>query len=308
MVTILPKFPAGVTTRRARILYVIRRIVVATLLLSVFFLLIQDFLVFPALWGYPTRWFSDPPVRDNAVRHELKSADGTVFEVYEQKVTGQPRPYTAIMFHGNGGFAPGFADYQHWMASLGIRSFMVEYRGYGHSGGWPYEKNLYADAAAAWDFVMRQDGVIPENLIVVGQSIGSGVAAWLAAERKPTALVLISAYSSLTERAAEEPLLGFLAPYFLHLSFPSANRLSTLHDTCVVLAHGRQDGVIGFRHLARLEKALAPEVRRRLVISDTAGHNDILDLTHKDITNALLWCLTSATPASPADPPLTRLP
>lgn len=278
-------------TKFARILAVCRRILVSTILVSLFFVLIQDFLVFPGLWAYPTRWFSAPSAPPGEVRHEISSADGTTIEVYEYQANPRLRPYVAIMSHGNGQSAPAFAAFQQWLGSLGITSYMMEYRGYGHSGGWPSEEKLYADAAATWDFVTAREKIDGEDVIVVGHSIGSGVAAWLAAARNPAVLMLISGYSSLAERAKDEPLLGFLAPYFLRYKFPSTGYLATLTDTCVVLAHGKQDSVIGFKHQARLHDALAPGVRSVVMVSDESGHNDLLFRAHKDMSRALLSCL-----------------
>ena len=268
-----------------------KRILISTMLVSAFFVLIQDFLIFPGLWGYYFRWGVGPSIPKNEIRHEIKSADGTDIEVYELKVSKAARPYAAIIFHGNGEPAAKFAAFQQWLATLGISSYMVEYRGYGHSGGWPSENGLYADAAAAWDFVSGREKLQPENMIVVGYSIGTGPAAWLAANRKPAALVLFAAYSSLIERAAEEPLLGRIAPFFLHYKFPSASYLASLTDTCVVLAHGKRDTVIGFHHQNRLFKALKAGVKVKVVDSETAGHNDLLYLAERKVSEALLSCL-----------------
>ena len=62
---------------------------------------------------------------------------------------------------------------------------MVEYRGYGKTDGWLSEKKLYADADAAWDFVVSREKVKAKNVIVVGQSVGTGIAAYLASTHQP---------------------------------------------------------------------------------------------------------------------------
>ena len=168
---------------------------------------------------------------------------------------------------------------------------MVEYRGYGKTDGWLSEKKLYADADAAWDFVVSREKVKAKNVIVVGQSVGTGIAAYLASTHQPKALVLLSGYSSLQERAVETPIFGVLARWFFRYTFPTTQYLGSLTNTCVVLAHGKQDNIIWFEHLDRLTQALPPKLKKRIVTSEKAGHNDLLFVSTPEISEAVVSCL-----------------
>jgi acetyl esterase/lipase len=85
----------------------------------------------------------------------------------------------------------------------------IDYRGFGDSSGTPSEPGLLTDARAAWDYVvskMADNGVqIPEeNIVLAGQSLGTGVVAGLAGilakeQIKPRALVMIAPFSSVKE-------------------------------------------------------------------------------------------------------------
>src|SRR5690606_40920974 len=107
-----------------------------------------------------------------------------------------------LYFHGNGA---------HWQSSVmasdrlvaeGYGLFAAEYRGYRGNLGKPGEQGLYRDgrAAIAW---LRQRGVEPGQLVIAGNSLGSGVATQMAAENTPYALVLISPFASLPGIASE---------------------------------------------------------------------------------------------------------
>jgi uncharacterized protein len=78
--------------------------------------------------------------------------------------------------------------------------YLLHYRGYGGSAGKPSEKALFADALALFDKVYTDH----QNIIVVGRSLGSGVAVHLASLRPVARLVLVTPYNSLQELAAEQ--------------------------------------------------------------------------------------------------------
>ena len=89
---------------------------------------------------------------------------------------------TVIFLHGNGGsraapFRRQF--YASWSSKLAVNVLAIDYRGYGDSGGAPSEEGLAIDGRAAWDWVIA-NGARPDNIVLVGQSLGTGVAAKVA--------------------------------------------------------------------------------------------------------------------------------
>jgi pimeloyl-ACP methyl ester carboxylesterase len=108
-----------------------------------------------------------------------------------------------IYFGGNAedvsGNLPGFSE-----AFADHALYLLHYRGYGGSSGMPTEAALFADAIALFDKVHAEH----ENVVVVGRSLGSGVAVHLASLRPVARLVLVTPYDSLQELAAHQ------FPYF----------------------------------------------------------------------------------------------
>lgn len=77
--------------------------------------------------------------------------------------------------------------------------YLLHYRGYGGSSGSPTEAALQSDALALFDHVSRAHS----NVVVVGRSLGSGVATWVASQRPVSRLILVTPYSSIQELAAQ---------------------------------------------------------------------------------------------------------
>ena len=91
---------------------------------------------------------------------------------------------TVIYFHGNGGTrAVSFrvASYASYTTRLGANVLALDYRGYADSEGTPSEEGLLKDARAAWQWVIDH-GADPEDIVLVGQSLGTAVATNLAQE------------------------------------------------------------------------------------------------------------------------------
>jgi len=116
-------------------------------------------------------------------------------------VTTRPRggPNALVYFGGNAedvscnlpGFAAAFPDHA---------VFLPHYRGYGGSSGKPTEAALFADALALFDKIYAEH----RNIMVVGRSLGSGVAVYLASQRPVTRLVLVTPYDSIEELAVRQ--------------------------------------------------------------------------------------------------------
>lgn len=101
-----------------------------------------------------------------------------------------PCDAAAIYFHGNAGTIVGRAGFARALARVGLDVLLFDYRGYGLSEGRPSERGLRADADAAWRFLVEERGRSPERVILIGNSLGSAVAARLALERPAAGLIM----------------------------------------------------------------------------------------------------------------------
>jgi uncharacterized protein len=108
---------------------------------------------------------------------------------------------TVIYFGGNAEEVSHMVDHAR---RLGSWSFvLVNYRGYGLSEGSPSEENIWADALRIYDELEERGMIDPAHTIVMGRSIGTGTAVYLAANREIQGAVLISPYDSMVNVARD---------------------------------------------------------------------------------------------------------
>lgn len=152
-----------------------------------------------------------------------------------------PRPGRALVlyFHGNGGSLLDRRNRVRALAADGRGILIVSYRGYSGSTGTPSEAGLRRDAEAAYRALASYQ---PGRIVLYGESLGSGVAVRLAAERPVGGVVLDSPFTSIADVA--RPRFWFV-PLDLLLKdrFRSIDRIASIGAPLLVL-HGERDGVV----------------------------------------------------------------
>lgn len=153
--------------------------------------------------------------------------------------------------------------------------FFTNYRGYGRSSGTPGQQSLYDDALAIYAHAIEK-GVRPNQIVVMGRSLGSGVASMLAGARPVHAAVLVTPFASLTAVAAEHyPWLP--VRLLLRHPFPSTDWARQARAPALFLA-AEQDAIIPPAHARKLFEAWAG--RKQIHVLNATDHNDIE--THPD--------------------------
>lgn len=176
--------------------------------------------------------------------------------------------YTLLYSHGN---AQDLGDIRPILTELRALKFNVlayDYRGYGTSQGKPSEINAYQDIQAAYGFLTEQHQIKGDRIILLGQSIGSGPAVYLATQKPIAGLIIQSGFVSAFRVAVPFPLLPFD-------KFPNRDRLAQVHAP-VLIVHGTQDQLIPFWHAQALYNA-ANQPKTLVPIPD-AGHNDVNEI------------------------------
>jgi len=153
---------------------------------------------------------------------------------------GAPGPVVAF-FHGNGERIDEWVGPLRRYTERGASVLLIEYRGYGRSGGAPSKEALTADSLAFLERLRHDSRVDPDRVVLHGRSIGGGVACAVAGIRPPAALVLQSTFTRMTDLALRRGLPGFL----VRDRFDSAEVVARL-DVPILIAHGREDPVIPF--------------------------------------------------------------
>lgn len=148
---------------------------------------------------------------------------------------------------------------------------LVNYRGYGTSDGAPSERSLFADALLVFDALTRRPDVDASRIVLVGRSLGSGVATYVALERKVAGVVLVSPYDSMTDVASRHyPWLP--VSLLLKHPFDSHSRAARITAPLLAIVAGR-DAIIPPAHSRRLYNAWAGP--KNWVDIAAADHNDI---------------------------------
>ena len=177
----------------------------------------------------------------------LRCENGTGVPVTTERVL--------LWFHGNAGNISYRYDMMRAMMGIPVEVFLVDYRGYGKSEGKPSEKGLYLDARAAWEYLINERGVRPDQIIIFGKSLGGVPAIDLASNVKPAGLIVQSSFTSAGDMAAE--LLPFLPRLFLHTEMDSVGKISRVGCPKLFI-HSRADEVVPYR-LGRKLFELAPD-------------------------------------------------
>ena len=188
-----------------------------------------------------------------------------------------PKPRGLVFYlHGNAGNLDNWFVNPDFYRALNMDLFMIDYRGFGKSSGRiAGEAQLLADARAAWQSVAPQYAGRP--VVVLGRSLGTGVAAQLAASLppgdRPDLLLLVSPYLSLQALAAQHyPWVpAGLLRYPLRTDLAFEGGLADAR-TRVVLVHGEQDALIPLRHSEALA-ALLPRAELHRIAG--AAHADL---------------------------------
>ena len=196
----------------------------------------------------------------------LTTSDGVALHGWFVPATGARA--TVLFFHGNAGNVGHRLATLQFLHELGLATLIIDYRGFGRSGGEPSEAGTYRDAEAAWDYLVKTRGLDPGRVVVFGRSLGSAVAAHLAAHHQPGALVLESALTSVPELAAR------IYPY-LPVRWISRFRYATADyvaraDCPLLVIHSSDDELVPIAH-GRAVFARAPGPKRFL--ETAGGHN-----------------------------------
>jgi len=248
------------------------RIAVGTALgLPILLYLMQDRLLF---FPQPLREEDLTRIRSafpEAAEISIAADDGTALRGWLVRHSRDDPSPLLIYFGGN-------AEEVSWLIQQHARLpgwslLLMNYRGYGASGGKPGETALFADALSIYDAMRVRPEFRGERVAVMGRSLGSGVAVYLASRRPLAGAILVTPYDSITSLAqAHYPYLP--VRWLLKHPFDSLALAPSLRQRALVLA-AEQDVVIPPRHARTLYEAWAgPKSWYQLPDTDHDGISD----------------------------------
>jgi uncharacterized protein len=222
---------------------------------------------------------SSPPSPPDGVEEvTLATDDGLSLDAWFVPVD-EPTS-TVLVAPGNAGTRVLRLPLARGRTARGHQVLLLDYRGYGGNPGRPHEDGLYADARAAHDHLAARDDVDDARIVHLGESIGSGVAASVAGDRDPAAVVLRSPFPSLAE-------VGRHHYRFLPVRLLLRERFETLahlagYDGPLLVVAGDRDTIVPTALSA--EVAEATGARYEQVVGD---HNDPALLDGEDYLDAV---------------------
>ena len=189
-----------------------------------------------------------PPIKDI----ELRTADGV--KIHARWCPHPNAKGVVIYCPGNAGNLEHRGKIMRDLWESLERSVLIfDYPGYGRSEGKPSEAGCYAAATAAYDWLVTYKGIDATKSVIVGESLGGGVAVDLASRRPHRALVLIRTFTSVPDVAATSPLL-FSAPAIMVNRFDSLKKIPSCPSP-IFIAQADKDRIMPFAHGEQLRAA-----------------------------------------------------
>ena len=176
-----------------------------------------------------------------------------------------------LYFHGNRKNISWYAKHAPLFTQLGYEVWMIDYPGFGKSTGELNEDVLHAYALQLYRLARKSFG--PDSLIIYGKSMGTGIAARLAAREPARQLILETPYYSFTSVISH-----FLPIYpverMVHIKLPTYQYLPQVQEPITIL-HGTDDGLIPLSNAKRLQPFLKPG--DQFITIEGGSHNDLAE-------------------------------
>jgi hypothetical protein len=175
-----------------------------------------------------------------------------------------------IYFHGNAEdifIARDLADKLRFCFDLNL--LIVEYPGYSLYFDEKNCETVLENSVIAFDFLVEELNISPENILVIGRSIGTGPACYLGSKRNPEGIILISPFTSI--RSVAEKIVGGFFKYLISEKFENIKFIKDIVSP-VLFIHGQLDELIPFDHTLKLKDEC--KCPHEVILPENMNHND----------------------------------
>jgi len=162
---------------------------------------------------------------------------------------------TILFFHGNAGSLENRIHKINHFKDMNINFLIVAWRGFSGNKGKPTEEGLYEDAKSAVRW-LKLRGIEKKNIIIYGESLGTGIATEIAQNNNFAGIILESPFTSMIDAAKNKyPYLP--VRFLLHDKYESDKKIKNINCPILIM-HGKVDNIVPF-HMGKKMYALANE-------------------------------------------------
>ena len=174
-----------------------------------------------------------------------------------------------LYLHGNKGNIRGSVYQCRKLLNRGLDIFIIDYRGYGKTEGSPVnDRQVLEDANKAYAYLKQH--YEEKNIYVIGYSLGTGMASYIASQNTPAQLILVAPFTSLTD--IKNSFLWMFPDFLLKYKLDNERHLANT-DVPVTIIHGTEDQVVDYGFSQKL-KVRYPEIE--LVSVSGQSHRGII--------------------------------
>lgn len=191
--------------------------------------------------------------------------------------SGSDQP-VIIHFHGNSSNIGANLGYVQMFHQMGFSVLLIDYRGFGQSSPrFPSEKIVYADTEVAWNYLINQQKVNPQQVVIFGHSLGGAIAIELATRHPEISGVIVeSSFTSMIDMVDYQGKYWmFPVNWLLQQRFASIEKVNQLKMP-ILFTHGTADTVVPHQ-MSQALYAAAIEPKQLLIVED-GDHNHVAQI------------------------------
>jgi len=247
---------------------------------------------------------------DGVTLHNRFLAVTDSVDVNAWHLTQSEAPVTVLFFGGNGFYLVQSRGYLRALTRPSANALLWDYRGYGRSEGTPGVKAFRHDALAMYDYLVDEQGVDPERLVVWGHSLGSFLATHVAQQRSVAGMVLENPATNV------DGWVDHLIPWYVRLflgvdvdpALKAENNVARVRslDVPLLVVAGKEDNVTDPAMAKRLYNEAGSSEKTLITVPD-GGHNDLYQAAevreaYADLVGRIAGADAESTAARPSEP------
>lgn len=197
-------------------------------------------------------------------------------------IPGDAKAPVIYFLHGNGGNIGGRLAKISFFHKLGIKVFIIDYRGYGKSSGKPSEKGLYADALAGYHYLCGVLKIPADHIVLYGESLGGAVAIDLAVKKPVGGLIVEGSFTSIADMAKK--FYPYLPSFLIFSRYDSYSKVALIKVPKLFIC-SPQDEIVPF---ALGKKLFGQAAAPKEIFQAQGGHNDCFFTQPEKIKNSII--------------------